>query len=53
MFSPTGEYQAAFGRFGEDEFSFAAPSGVAIDDKGNVLVVDTGSHRVMVFPPVE
>ncbi len=53
VFSPAGEYQAAFGQFGADERSFSAPSGVAVDKEGNVLVVDTGNNRVMVFPPLD
>lgn len=53
VFSQAGEYQASFGQFGADERSFSAPSGVKIDTDGNVLVVDTGNARVMVFPPVK
>jgi sugar lactone lactonase YvrE len=52
VFGSTGEYLGAFGRLGSDDFSFSAPSGVAFDASGNVLVVDTGNNRVMVFPPL-
>jgi DNA-binding beta-propeller fold protein YncE len=52
VFSPAGEYRSSFGQFGVDDRGFTTPSGVAIDRQGNVLVVDTGNGRVMVFPPV-
>lgn len=53
IFDANGDYLAAFGRFGEDETSFAAPSGLAIDRAGNILLVDTGNNRIMVFPPLQ
>jgi DNA-binding beta-propeller fold protein YncE len=53
VFNQTGEYQSAFGQFGADESGFSAPSGIEIDQDGNVLVVDTGNARIMVFPPAE
>ena len=53
VFDASGNYLASFGRFGADDAGFAAPSGVAIDEQGNILVVDTGNGRVMKFPPLD
>lgn len=33
------------------EYDLMAPNGVAVDDAGNVFVVDTGRQRVVVFAP--
>ena len=52
-FDASGHYLASFGRFGADDAGFAAPSGLAIDVDGNILVVDTGNGRVMKFPPLD
>jgi DNA-binding beta-propeller fold protein YncE len=52
IFDRQGQYQESFGQFGADNRGFSAPSGIAIDGKGNVLVVDTGNGRVMAFPPL-
>lgn len=51
VFESSGAYVTAFGRFSQDEFGFSAPSGIEVDEDGNILVVDTGNHRVLVFPP--
>ncbi|HET7088519.1 MAG TPA: flippase activity-associated protein Agl23 [Anaerolineae bacterium] len=53
VFDASGNYLASFGRFGADDVGFTAPSGLAIDADGNILVVDTGNGRVMVFPPLD
>ncbi len=52
VFDRSGQYQASFGQFGSEGNGFSAPSGVAVDEQGNVLVVDTGNSRLMVFPPL-
>ncbi|HLF28856.1 MAG TPA: flippase activity-associated protein Agl23 [Anaerolineae bacterium] len=53
VFDAVGTFQASFGQFGSDTRGFATPSGVALDPEGNILVVDTDNHRVMVFPAIE
>jgi DNA-binding beta-propeller fold protein YncE len=52
IFEASGEYVAAFGKFGTDDQGFAVPSGLGFDAAGNVLVVDTGNGRVVVYPPI-
>ncbi len=53
VFDASGNYLASFGRFGADDAGFTAPSDLAIDADGNILVVDTGNGRVMIFPPLD
>ena len=43
VFSPSGEKLQSFGTRG------AKPGGVAVDGEGNVLVADTGNHRIQKF----
>jgi predicted membrane-bound mannosyltransferase/DNA-binding beta-propeller fold protein YncE len=53
VFDLSGNYKSSFGLPGTSLRSFNAPSGIAIDRQGKVLLVDTGNSRVMVFAPVE
>jgi hypothetical protein len=48
-----GSGQALFGapcEAGADEAHLNAPSGVAIDEQGNVFIADSGNNRVVVLP---
>ena len=51
VFDAAGNYLYSFGRLGADERGFSAPSGIEVDEEGQIVVVDTGNGRVMVFPP--
>ena len=51
LFSPTGEKLRSFGSNGSEHGQFDYPRGVAIDDDGNILVVDQYNHRIQKFTP--
>ena len=53
IFNMIGEYLGRFGRFGTDSQSFDLPTGIAVDNDGNVYVVDTSNNRVQKFTQVE
>ena len=45
-FSPSGELLATWGGTGTGPGQFSNPTGLAVDSKGNVFIVDTGNNRV-------
>jgi tripartite motif-containing protein 2/3/tripartite motif-containing protein 71 len=49
IFSPTGEKLRSFGSQGSGKGQFSCPRGVAVDDDGNILVVDSGNNRIQKF----
>src|SRR3989337_1693942 len=49
VFNTKGEYLTGFGHIGESEQYFSMPSGIKVDDKGNIWVVDAFKHRVIGF----
>jgi len=44
-----GEPILAFGKRGKGDGEFETPTGIEVDAAGNILVVDTGNHRVQKF----
>ncbi len=53
-FDENGGFLFTWGDFGRDAARFELPVGVAVDDEGNVWIVDTDTSRVLKFtPPVE
>ena len=44
-----GGQQSAWGYFGEGLGQFRRPSGMVVDKTGNLLVVDEGNNRILVF----
>lgn len=50
VFSPDGELLLKFGSNGEGNGQFNAPTGVAVDDHGNIIVADWGNSRIQVGP---
>ena len=46
MFSSNGAYVTKWGTYGSDNGQLFGPSGVAVDDSGNVYVADEGNNRV-------
>ncbi|MCL4832386.1 MAG: TIGR03663 family protein [Caldilineaceae bacterium] len=51
IYSPEGELQSAFGKYGTELNRFAKPNGLAIDPSDNsLLVADADNNRVLVFP---
>ncbi|MGB1251069.1 MAG: flippase activity-associated protein Agl23 [Candidatus Promineifilaceae bacterium] len=53
IFNTIGEYLGRFGRFGTDSQSFNLPTGIAVDNDGNVYVVDSANNRVEKFRSIE
>nr|XP_029509146.1 tripartite motif-containing protein 3-like [Oncorhynchus nerka] len=49
VYSADGEFLFKFGSHGEGNGQFNAPTGVAVDTNGNVIVADWGNSRIQVF----
>ena len=49
VFSLSGKKLQSFGSYGSDYGRFNTPWGVAVDGEGNILVTDTGNHRIQKF----
>lgn len=49
VFDIKGKYLTGFGHIGESDQNFSMPSGIKIDDKGIIWVVDAFRHRVVGF----
>jgi DNA-binding beta-propeller fold protein YncE len=50
-FSPSGERLAQWGGSGSDPGKFINPTGLALDGKGDVFVVDAGNNRIQELSP--
>ena len=48
-FSPSGKKLQSFGSCGSGQGQLKFPWGVAVDGEGNILVTDTGNHRIQKF----
>ncbi|XP_066271218.1 tripartite motif-containing protein 3-like [Branchiostoma lanceolatum] len=51
VFDLEGEFKFSFGEKGQDEGQFESPSGITLDQAGNVIVVNLRDSRVQVFGP--
>ncbi|MBM4429103.1 MAG: hypothetical protein FJ026_01980, partial [Chloroflexi bacterium] len=51
-FDGNGQVLAVWGQFGADLASFNMPSGITVDDLGQIFVIDSANHRVLKFGPV-
>lgn len=49
VFSADGEFLFKFGSHGEGNGQFNAPTGVAVDANGNIIVADWGNSRIQVI----
>ena len=49
VLSPNGAKLRSFGTRGSGPGQFLDPGGVAVDDEGNILVADSGNHRIQKF----
>lgn len=49
VFTPEGELVLKFGSNGEGNGQFNAPTGVAVDINGNIIVADWGNSRIQVL----
>ncbi len=49
VYDSEGNFKFAFGSNGEGNGQFNAPTGVAVDSKGNILVADWGNSRIQVL----
>uniref|UniRef100_A0A672G554 RING-type E3 ubiquitin transferase n=1 Tax=Salarias fasciatus TaxID=181472 RepID=A0A672G554_SALFA len=49
IFPPPGAFLFKFGSHGEGNGQFNAPTGVAVDANGNIIVADWGNSRIQVF----
>ena len=52
IFAPTGELVNRLGGLGDEPSRFRTPAGVAVGNKGRVLVADSGNRRIQVFDPL-
>lgn len=48
VFNTEGEFLLKFGSNGEGNGQFNAPTGVAVDINGNIIVADWGNSRIQV-----
>lgn len=48
VFNQEGEFMLKFGSNGEGNGQFNAPTGVAVDSNGNIIVADWGNSRIQV-----
>jgi len=48
VFNTEGEFLLKFGSNGEGNGQFNAPTGVAVDANGNIIVADWGNSRIQV-----
>lgn len=48
VYSADGEFLFKFGSHGEGNGQFNAPTGVAVDANGNIIVADWGNSRIQV-----
>lgn len=48
VFNTDGEFLLKFGSNGEGNGQFNAPTGVAVDVNGNIIVADWGNSRIQV-----
>lgn len=46
VFNQEGEFLLKFGSNGEGNGQFNAPTGVAVDSNGNIIVADWGNSRI-------
>lgn len=49
VFNADGEFLLKFGSNGEGNGQFNAPTGVAVDVNGNIIVADWGNSRIQVI----
>jgi len=50
-FTAGGDFLVAFWSRGPEEGAFVRPTDVAVDEAGNVFVVDYGNDRIQYFAP--
>jgi len=48
VYNADGEFLFKFGSHGEGNGQFNAPTGVAVDGNGNIIVADWGNSRIQV-----
>jgi DNA-binding beta-propeller fold protein YncE len=53
VFDSEGDTLASFGRYGQDDQSFALPQGIAVGAGGTIYVTDAHAHRVLIFDPID
>lgn len=51
IFDINGKYLGSFGQYATDLTGFVVPGGIAVADDGSIYVSDTGSGRVLKYPP--
>lgn len=52
IFDESGQYLGRFGVFSESTGSLGLPTGIDIDEAGNIYVVDALHHQILKFAPI-
>ncbi len=51
LFSPDGKYIRSIGRFGKRKGEYLYLTGLSVDSKGNIVVLDKGRRKVIIYSP--
>jgi DNA-binding beta-propeller fold protein YncE len=53
VFEGNGRFMASLGKYGTEDDAFMLPTGIAIGPQGYIYVVDTATHRVAKYAPLD
>jgi hypothetical protein len=51
IFNSAGEYLGRFGQFSSGSDGFGLPTGIKVDEAGNVYIADAANHTILKFAP--
>ena len=51
VYDAEGNFRMSYGRKGEKDGELQRPTGIAVDQKGRLIVADRDNHRIQVFGP--
>jgi uncharacterized protein (TIGR03663 family) len=53
VYRSDGSLMANFGTYGPEPNNFTLPTGIAVDEDGNIYIADTDNHKIMKFGPIQ